>query len=55
MIYLSHFSALIEHTDRVIYLEDDDITYILDGSKLFCKIVSIYFELVNSTPKYLKF
>ena len=27
------FSALIEHTDRVIYLEDDDVTSIVDGSK----------------------
>lgn len=30
--FASDASALIEHTDRVIYLEDDDITYILDGT-----------------------
>merc|ERR1712176_40396 len=30
--FASDASALIEHTDRVIYLEDDDITSIVDGS-----------------------
>jgi glucosamine--fructose-6-phosphate aminotransferase (isomerizing) len=38
-------SALIEHTDRVIYLEDDDVTSIVDGSKLFhnSKCLSVCF------------
>ncbi|KAL5248294.1 hypothetical protein ACHWQZ_G017472 [Mnemiopsis leidyi] len=30
--FASDASALIEHTDRVIYLEDDDVTSIVDGS-----------------------
>ena len=30
--FSSDASALIEHTDRVIYVEDDDITYIKEGS-----------------------
>ena len=30
----SDASALIEHTDRVIYLEDDDVASIYDGSKI---------------------
>ena len=29
----SDASALIEHTDRVIYLEDDDVASIYDGSE----------------------
>lgn len=33
--FASDASAIIEHTNRVIFLEDDDVTSVKDGRKLF--------------------
>jgi glucosamine--fructose-6-phosphate aminotransferase (isomerizing) len=32
--FASDASAVIEHTNRVIFLEDDDVAAVSDGSKL---------------------
>lgn len=29
--YFCHYSAVIEHTNRVIFLEDDDVAAVVDG------------------------
>jgi glucosamine--fructose-6-phosphate aminotransferase (isomerizing) len=31
----SDASAIVEHTKRVLYLEDDDIAHIADGGKVY--------------------
>lgn len=31
----SDASAIVEHTKRVLYLEDDDIAHIAEGGKLY--------------------
>lgn len=31
LFYLCHYSAVIEHTNRVIFLEDDDVAAVVDG------------------------
>jgi hypothetical protein len=37
MTCLFFYSAVIEYTNRVIYMEDDDLASVIDGSKsLFC-------------------
>ena len=38
-ILASDASAIIEHTKKVLYLEDDDIAHIEDGGKYFYKII----------------
>ena len=45
---LSHPSAIIEHTNRVIYLEDDDVAAVnQDGSKPVCRHICTYPFLVS--------
>lgn len=29
--FICHYSAVIEHTNRVIFLEDDDVAVVVDG------------------------
>lgn len=31
LFYFCHYSAVIEHTNRVIFLEDDDVAAVVDG------------------------
>lgn len=34
-MFVFYFSAVIEHTNQVIYLEDDDVAAVKDGSMYF--------------------
>lgn len=43
-LFASDASAIIEHTNRVIFLEDDDVASVEDGRKFFVFIVTIFFN-----------
>lgn len=38
--FASDASAVIEHTNRVIFLEDDDVAAVNDGSKFLATVLS---------------
>jgi hypothetical protein len=47
----SDASAIVEHTKRVLYMEDDDIAHIADGGKIFFFTTSFFFSFFLLTLK----
>lgn len=46
-LFASDASAIIEHTNRVIFLEDDDVASVKDGRKFEKFLLEIYFSLIT--------